>query len=54
MATATTRSFAARFGRPAASTRSASTLAHAGYPIVGDKLYAHEDDAFIEYCDEGP
>ena len=28
-------------------------LAHAGYPIVGDKLYAHGDDAFIEYCDEG-
>jgi 23S rRNA pseudouridine1911/1915/1917 synthase len=28
-------------------------LAHAGFPIVGDKLYAHGDDAFIEYCDEG-
>lgn len=28
-------------------------LAHAGYPIVGDKIYAHGDDAFIEYCDEG-
>ena len=28
-------------------------LAHAGYPIVGDKLYTHGDDAFIEYCDEG-
>ena len=28
-------------------------LAHAGYPIVGDKLYAHGDDAFIDYCDEG-
>jgi 23S rRNA pseudouridine1911/1915/1917 synthase len=28
-------------------------LAHAGFPIVGDKLYGHGDDAFIEYCDEG-
>ena len=28
-------------------------LAHAGYPIVGDKLYAHGDDAFIAYCDGG-
>jgi 23S rRNA pseudouridine1911/1915/1917 synthase len=28
-------------------------LAHAGYPIVGDKIYAHGDDAFIAYCDEG-
>ncbi|HEX4452880.1 MAG TPA: pseudouridine synthase [Kofleriaceae bacterium] len=28
-------------------------LAHAGFPIVGDKIYAHGDDAFIEYCDEG-
>jgi 23S rRNA pseudouridine1911/1915/1917 synthase len=28
-------------------------LAHAGFPIVGDKLYAHGDDAFIEYCEEG-
>ena len=28
-------------------------LAHAGYPIVGDKLYAHGDDAFIEFCDAG-
>ncbi len=28
-------------------------LAAAGYPIVGDKLYAHGDDAFIRYCDEG-
>jgi 23S rRNA pseudouridine1911/1915/1917 synthase len=28
-------------------------LAHAGFPIVGDKLYTHGDDAFIEYCDEG-
>jgi 23S rRNA pseudouridine1911/1915/1917 synthase len=28
-------------------------LAHAGFPIVGDKLYAHGEDAFIEYCDEG-
>jgi 23S rRNA pseudouridine1911/1915/1917 synthase len=26
-------------------------LAHAGYPIVGDKLYAHGDDAFIAYCE---
>lgn len=28
-------------------------LAHAGYPIVGDKLYAHGDDVFTTYCDEG-
>ncbi len=28
-------------------------LAHAGFPIVGDKIYTHGDDAFIEYCDEG-
>ncbi|HVK85532.1 MAG TPA: pseudouridine synthase [Kofleriaceae bacterium] len=28
-------------------------LAALGYPIVGDKLYAHGDDAFIRYCDEG-
>ena len=28
-------------------------LAHAGFPIIGDKLYAHGDEAFIEYCDEG-
>ena len=28
-------------------------LAHAGFPIVGDKLYAHGDDAFIRYCDQG-
>src|SRR5439155_17540652 len=28
-------------------------LAHAGFPIVGDKLYAHGDDAFIAFCDEG-
>ena len=28
-------------------------LAHAGFPIVGDKLYGHGDDAFIDYCDEG-
>lgn len=28
-------------------------LAHAGFGIVGDKLYTHGDDAFIEYCDEG-
>lgn len=28
-------------------------LAHAGYPIVGDKLYGHGDDAFIEFCDVG-
>lgn len=28
-------------------------LAVAGFPIVGDKLYRHGDDAFIRYCDEG-
>jgi 23S rRNA pseudouridine1911/1915/1917 synthase len=28
-------------------------LAAAGFPIVGDKLYAHGDDAFIRYCAEG-
>lgn len=28
-------------------------LAHAGFPIVGDKLYAHGDDAFIAFCDKG-
>jgi 23S rRNA pseudouridine1911/1915/1917 synthase len=28
-------------------------LAAAGFPIVGDKLYAHGDDAFIAYCDRG-
>ena len=28
-------------------------LAAQGFPIVGDKLYAHGDDAFIRYCDEG-
>ena len=28
-------------------------LAHVGYPIVGDKLYAHGDDAFMRFCDEG-
>jgi 23S rRNA pseudouridine1911/1915/1917 synthase len=28
-------------------------LAARGFPIVGDKLYAHGDDAFIEYCDAG-
>jgi 23S rRNA pseudouridine1911/1915/1917 synthase len=28
-------------------------LAHAGFPIVGDKLYAHGDDAFVAYCDGG-
>ena len=28
-------------------------LAAAGYPIVGDKLYAHGDDAFLRYCNEG-
>jgi|SRR5688572_18380140 len=28
-------------------------LAVAGYPIVGDKIYTHGDDAFVEYCDEG-
>lgn len=28
-------------------------LAAVGFPIIGDKLYAHGDDAFIRYCDEG-
>ncbi len=28
-------------------------LAAVGHPIVGDKLYAHGDEAFIEYCDRG-
>lgn len=28
-------------------------LAHAGYPIIGDKLYAHGDDVFTSYCDDG-
>ena len=28
-------------------------LADAGFPIVGDKIYTHGDDAFIEYCEEG-
>lgn len=28
-------------------------LAALGFPIVGDKLYAHGDDAFIRYCAEG-
>lgn len=28
-------------------------LAAHGFPIVGDKLYAHGDDAFIQFCDEG-
>ena len=28
-------------------------LAAEGFPIVGDKLYAHGDDAFIQYCAEG-
>ena len=28
-------------------------LADAGFPIVGDKLYGHGDDAFIRFCDEG-
>ncbi len=28
-------------------------LAHAGFPIVGDKLYAHGDDAFVAFCDGG-
>ena len=26
-------------------------LAHAGFPIVGDKLYRHGDDAFMAACD---
>lgn len=28
-------------------------LAAVGYPIVGDKLYAHGDDVFAAYCDGG-
>jgi len=28
-------------------------LALAGYPIVGDKLYAHGDQLFRRFCDEG-
>ena len=28
-------------------------LAAAGYPIVGDKLYAHGDDAFLKFCNDG-
>lgn len=28
-------------------------LAHARFPIVGDKIYTHGDDAFIAYCDGG-
>ncbi len=28
-------------------------LAAVGYPIVGDKLYGHGDDAFAEFCDRG-
>ena len=28
-------------------------LAALGYPIVGDKLYAHGDDAFLRYCNDG-
>lgn len=28
-------------------------LAAVGHPIVGDKLYTHGDEAFIEYCDVG-
>ncbi|MBA3499291.1 MAG: RluA family pseudouridine synthase [Myxococcota bacterium] len=28
-------------------------LAAVGFPIVGDKLYTHGDDAFIRFCDEG-
>ncbi len=28
-------------------------LAFAGFPIVGDKLYAHGDDAFRAFCDQG-
>jgi 23S rRNA pseudouridine1911/1915/1917 synthase len=28
-------------------------LAHAGYPIVGDKLYAHGDEVFMAFCDRG-
>ena len=28
-------------------------LAHAGFPIVGDKIYAHGDEAFMRFCDVG-
>ena len=28
-------------------------LAAAGFPIVGDKLYGHGDDAFMRYCADG-
>jgi 23S rRNA pseudouridine1911/1915/1917 synthase len=28
-------------------------LAYAGHPIVGDKLYAHGDEAFAAFCDQG-
>jgi 23S rRNA pseudouridine1911/1915/1917 synthase len=28
-------------------------LAAVGYPIVGDKLYTHGDEAFREFCDRG-
>ena len=28
-------------------------LAAAGFPIVGDKLYTHGDEAFMRYCDVG-
>jgi 23S rRNA pseudouridine1911/1915/1917 synthase len=28
-------------------------LAAEGFPIVGDKLYAHGDDAFLRFCNEG-
>jgi 23S rRNA pseudouridine1911/1915/1917 synthase len=28
-------------------------LAHAGFPIVGDKLYGAGEDAFIAFCDRG-
>ncbi len=28
-------------------------VAHAGYPIVGDKLYGAGEDAFIAFCDRG-
>ena len=28
-------------------------LAHAGFPIVGDKLYGAGEDAFIRFCDRG-
>jgi 23S rRNA pseudouridine1911/1915/1917 synthase len=28
-------------------------LAALGFPIIGDKLYAHGDDAFLHYCNDG-